>query len=309
MPVAALPNLSDEISGMAITFGALLLFTAMLQAVVAQQMMRTTVAPYVIIGNGTSSCPSQTERESVHQSITSTVRSILLDSANSNCGPGQWHRVAFLNMSDPLQRCPFTWREYSANGVRACGRPPISSASCSSANYFSNGRRYSRVCGQAIGYQIGSTDTFFSPQRTIDGAYVNGLSVTHGVPRTHIWTFAAGLSDNLVPNNEIYSCPCLLAGTSFTPQTPPSFVGDDYYCESGNPTFSFQHTNSLTYTNDPLWDGQQCEGQCCSNGKSPPWFSVELPAPTTDDIQVRVCGTEQTSNEDTAIKLLEIFVQ
>ena len=41
-------------------------------------------------------------------------------------------------------------------------------------------------------------------------------------------------------------------------------------------------TNSLTVTvplfsNDPLWDGEQCEGTCCSGTKSPPWFNVQLP--------------------------------
>ena len=42
-----------------------------------------------------------------------------------------------------------------------------------------------------------------------------------------------------------------------------------------------------------------CEGECCSNGKSPPWFSVTLPNPTYDDIEVRICGDEGTRNEDT----------
>ena len=28
--------------------------------------------------------------------------------------------------------------------------------------------------------------------------YVDGVSITHGSPRTHIWTYAAGASDNLV---------------------------------------------------------------------------------------------------------------
>ena len=61
---------------------------------------------------------------------------------------------------------------------------------------------------------------------------------------------------------------------------------------------------------DKLWDGQQCdhEGTCCTT-KSPPWFSVELPNPTNDDIEVRICGDEGTDNEDTPIELLEIYIQ
>ena len=40
------------------------------------------------------------------------------------------------------------------------------------------------------------------------------------------------------------------------------------------------------YSSDPLWDGHQCEGTCCTGTKSPSWFSVQLPALTTDIIEV-----------------------
>ena len=85
-------------------------------------------------------------------------------------------------------------------------------------------------------------------------------------------------------------------------------IVDDYYCESGNPTSAIP--NKL-YPRDSLWDGQQCEGTCCSGTKSPraPWFSVQLPTLTTDRIEVRICADESTSNEDTPIQLLEIYVQ
>ena len=62
------------------------------------------------------------------------------------------------------------------------------------------------------------------------------------------------------------------------------------------------------YSSDPLWDGQQCEGQCCSNGKSPLWFTVQLSNPTLDDIEVRICADKSTSNEDTTVELIEIYI-
>ena len=96
---------------------------------------------------------------------------------------------------------------------------------------------------------------------------------------------------------------CLCSNASGT--APQSFVGDNYYCESGNPTdsrFSF-------YSTDKLWDGKDCEGTCCTDSKSPPWFSVRLPNPTTESIEVRICGDDATSNEDNPIELLEIYVQ
>ena len=226
----------------------------------------------------------------------------------SICGPGNWQRIAYLNMSDPSHQCPPVWREYSGNGVRACGRPTNASApSCYSMYYSPSLAPFIRVCGKVIGYQVGSTDAF--KLSTINNSYVDGVSITYGSPRTHIWSYASGLSETLIRQYETESCPCRLAGTSFLPQYPPSFVGSNYYCESGNPTNTYQHTNALTYTDDPLWDGQNCEGQCCSDGRTPPWFSVQLTNATAVDIEVRICGSERSSQEDTPINILEIYVQ
>jgi len=42
---------------------------------------------------------------------------------------------------------------------------------------------------------------------------------------------------------------------------------------------------------------------------SPPWFCRQLPQATTDDIEVRICGDEFiTSNEDTTVKVIEIYI-
>ena len=204
------------------------------------------------------------------------------------------------------------WEEYSANGVRACGRPSsLGTFSCSSLNFASGGRQYSKVCGQVIGYQIGSSDVFANQQNSIDTGYVDGVSVTYGSsPCTHIWTYAAGVSETFVPNNDQYTCACVVAGRPTNSQIPPPpFVGDNYYCESGNPSSTFEHTSVFRYTSDPIWDGQRCEGQCCNNGRTPPWFSVTLANPTSDAIEVRICGTERTTNEDTPIEIMELYVQ
>ena len=98
-------------------------------------------------------------------------------------------------------------------------------------------------------------------------------------------------------------CPCL----STEATQPPDYVGHDYYCESANSAFC-DGISGYLYIGDPLWDGKQCEGQCCSNGKSPPWFIVQLSNPTLDDIEVRICGNETTSNEDTPVELIEIYI-
>ena len=46
------------------------------------------------------------------------------------------------------------------------------------------------------------------------------------------------------------------------------------FCESGNQNNG--HSATL-FTDDPLWDGQQCEGTCCTGTNSPPWFSGVSP--------------------------------
>ena len=63
------------------------------------------------------------------------------------------------------------------------------------------------------------------------------------------------------------------------------------------------------YSNDKLWDGQQCEGTCCTGTKSPPWFSVQLHAPTTDAIEVSICCDQNTNDEDVSVELIETYVQ
>lgn len=272
---------------MAIITLSLLVLAVLLQTSVAQAM---TTDPVVIIGDGTDSCPSIEERQNTRQVISSTVYNIIAGRGVLQCGDGFWRRVAYLNMSDSSQQCPSVWREYNINGVRACGRPADATRTCS-ASFYSTGNQYSRVCGQIIGYDVGSPSAFYpsrflAPSSFLDHVYVDGVSVTYGFPRSHVWTFAAGLHD----------CPCYYSPDDPFTVYPPESIRNSSYCESGS-------------SSDPIWDGQQCEGDCCSNGKSPPWFSVVLPSPTMDDLEVRICADQDTDDEDSPISLLELYVQ
>lgn len=284
----------------------LLLVTAVMQLNAAQNIK---LSPLVLSGT-VDTCSPQHSRDMARNNLTQSALT-LLRSRLHPCSGGDWTRVAYLNMSDPSQQCPSPWRLYSANGVRSCGRPTTSSGSCYS-QFYTVQRSYSRVCGRIIGYQVGSTDIFTDMQLSIDDQYVDGISLTHGTPRQHIWTFAAGLSETIITNpgnHEIYTCPCALVGTGFRTQVPPAFVGNNYFCESGNPLSTFQNTNTFEYTDDPLWDGQKCEGHCCNGTISPPWFRVQLPSTTSDNIEIRICSLQGTANEDTPIGLLEIYVE
>jgi hypothetical protein len=116
----------------------------------------------------------------------------------------------------------------------------------------------------------------------------------------HIWTFA-GARDEVSGY-----CPC--DNTSRQSRAPPpAFVGNDYFCDAGNTTYA----GLIFYADNPLWDGAGCGPQstCCSFN-NPPWFYKQLPQPTTDDINIRVCTDGQpVTNEDVAIEVIEIYVQ
>ena len=63
---------------------------------------------------------------------------------------------------------------------------------------------------------------------------------------------------------------------------------------------------------DPFVDGEGCgpNSECCSFN-SPPWFTVQLPSSTTEDIEVRICGNDGggTAHEDTPIRVMELYIK
>ena len=131
---------------------------------------------------------------------------------------GGWMRVAHLNMTDPTHHCPTGFRHIDSP-KRTCGRP---GSGCYSTAYAVDGISYSRVCGRIKAYQYSTMDAFepyyLNRAATIDGVYVDGISLTHGQnPRKHIWTFANALDE--VHSNE-YVCPCTKTDTPFTGAVP-----------------------------------------------------------------------------------------
>ena len=164
------------------------------------------------------------------------------------------------------------------------------------------GVQYSHVCGQAIGYEKGSPSAFHVRKgSSIDSPYVEGVSITYGSPRKHLWTLAVGLSKDHDYTAWGWNCPC----AKHPGDSPPSFVGNDYYCESG----AYGASNSSWYS-DPIWDGMNCPigNSCCSNAGMP-WFEKLLPQPANDDIETRFCCDENHWNEDFAVELLELYIK
>ena len=222
---------------------------------------------------------------------------------NVSCG---WLRVASIDMRDGNSMCSTGLRRIVEGSHTLCARNR-EDLGCSSAVFPIEGVQYTNVSGKIIGYQRKSPDAFYrfiSGQTTVDGNYVDGISVTHGrSPRKHIWTFAAALHE--INNVTPYLCPCTNVDATGT-TAPPAFVGDDYFCDTG----SENQAQFIFYDQDPLWDGQGCgSSNTCCTWNDPPWFMKQLAHPTTDDIEIRLCTDEVTTNEDITFETLDIYVQ
>ncbi len=219
-------------------------------------------------------------------------------------------RVANLDMTDHNQNCPEGLRLATRTEppLRTCGRME-GLARCTSTTYSTYGVEYSNVCGRIIAYQYSTPDGFepsflnISRAVSIDDVYVDGVTLTHGqLPRQHIWTFANAVDET---RSNAMVCPCTSPDLPYTGVVPP-FIGEDYFCETGSrEAFSF-----MFYSNDSLWDGQGCGGtSTCCVFNNPPWFCKQLPQPTTDNIELRICGDQNIDDEDIPIEIAEIYIR
>ena len=203
-------------------------------------------------------------------------------------------RAAYINMRDPANSCPRGLITYYQNSTRICSTYTFTSG-CTSVNFPTYGVPFTKVCGRALGYQYGHTDGF-NLFTSINSYYVEGLSVTHGTPsRNHIWTFAAGESKGSISSS---NCPC----AAHPGRAAHSFVGENYFCESGNAGT----VSNRWYLDDPLWDSQGCASgsTCCNRGG--PWFTTTLNHTVSDDIEVRWCSS--VTNEESGVEQLEIYI-
>lgn len=262
-------------------------------------------------------CQSEQTLSEIKENISTLLTSQVLSRCNSSninsnfsCGgTAGWTRIVYVDVANSSHHCPSGFREYTSP-VRACGRQQTTTASCDSVTLAVNGMQYNQVCGRIIGYQIGSPAAFYSALRLgvqIDSWYLEGISLTHGSPRQHIWSFAATPSETYSTSSGDPSlCPC--SNTAVTYSTP-SFVGNDYFCETATSRRCCSY-KGVFFTDDLLWDGQRCgsSSTCCSYN-TPPWFYKQLPSTTSDDIEVRICSDMGTNDDDTPFKVMEIYVK
>lgn len=219
------------------------------------------------------------------------------------CGVvGGWTRIGIFNAKK--MSCPTGFKLYKRGSEKGCGRPSTKTASCQSMT-FPVGFNYQRVCGAVFGHQYGHTSALYKGAGTIDGPYVDGISITHGSPRKHVWTFMSSFSAIEAKYSKL-NCPCAKGSL----QKSPSFVGNDYFCESGLHT-RWKNKYYTVLFKDKLWNRLnygKAEVKCRRKGL--PWFSKVLKGGiTNDDMELRVCGTGGTNTKDAPFFYYDIFVK
>ena len=219
------------------------------------------------------------------------------------CGghKGGWMKIADLDTSKG-DDCPSGWSK-STSPVAAC-IAPSKDGGCYSSNLSTLSVPYSKVCGMAVGYQKSTTDGFrvynLATSRSLDSPYLDGISITYGIPRKHIWTYAIGHDAQY---DHTSNCPC----SEFAGRLPPSFVHDNYYCESGSGTTAVSNN---VFTTNPLWDGKGCaSGNNYCSDPSLPWFYHQIPLITSQDIETQICRDQESTDEDVLLQELQLYVQ
>ncbi|XP_065883204.1 uncharacterized protein [Dysidea avara] len=213
------------------------------------------------------------------------------------CGNiGGWTRIASVNITRG-DECPTGWNKRSQDGISFC-RSPSDNAGCYPILFSSKEISYKKVCGMTRGYQKGQIDAFLTTNNEIDG-----LSITHGSPRQHIWSYVAGYGDANPANYFRSNCPC-----ASNPGRRSNSLGSNYYCEAG--TANEVPDLDAYYLSDPLWDGVDCPtGNTCCDNPNLPWFYRELDMATMDDVEVRICADEDFDNEGVLVDQLELYIQ
>ena len=205
----------------------------------------------------------------------------------TRCGNiiGGWTRVAHINMTNPEETCPSGLRTITSPQRMCSGQTP---AGCYSVHYPTLGLNFTHVCGRAIGYMSGSADGLDAivTSKTIDSPYVEGLSITYGSPRHHLWSYAAGHTGRCLCHPNRVASP------------PPSFVGQHYYCDGQDGAWNYR-----------IWDGEECfTGSTCCDLPNLPWFHRALNTAISDNIEVRWCRDQEASNENVGVELFELYV-
>ena len=188
---------------------------------------------------------------------------------------------------------PLQLRTFGSN--RLCEKN--SGNSCASVTISVDGQSYTQVRGKVAAYAYNTPDAF----RRLHGAgsgindpYVDGISITYGSPRNHVWTYAASGG-----TLSAYTCPEI--GDAITKQ--PAFVGLDYICVVASKLVAKGGDNLFDV---PIFTTLgNCVGDCPDDLA----FCVTLDESTSDDLELRICTDQSKTDEDIFLKSYDFYIQ
>ena len=178
--------------------------------------------------------------------------------------------------------CPGDW--VKTQGDRCWRNNPDSGGGASSAVFNTQGFAFTEVQAELTAQQHASMDAF----RTsigIDDYYVDGLSLTLGQTagsREHLYTWAVGLYQSSTTS---HSCPGI-GGNQ-----PSSFVGADYFCQSG---ISGSSWNTQWYS-DVLFSSDLA--------------SIDLGVKSVEVIEARLMSDQESNNEDIGVRTFKLLIR
>ena len=195
---------------------------------------------------------------------------------------GGWTQVVDLDFD--TDACPGDWQPTDLGFDKVCSRAASGSGHIRTALLDTCGVAHSELRGNGAMYQYGSTDAFGDfPSTSIDDAYGDVVSITVDDPRTHVFTYVFGFKSGGTDDS---NCPAI-GGAA-----PPAFVGTDFLCETGNPSST---TNERIWYDTPLFAAD--------------WFQVDLGVERTGDVETRLIGTHDTSDEDMGVATFRLQVR
>ena len=123
-------------------------------------------------------------------------------------------RIANVDMRNNQSQCPLGQLVYNVTEERRLCRKPSLAPGCYSTTFSTQGVEHRQVCGKVVGYQYYQPNGFGPSKYTsplIDQTYIDGVSITHGSPQQHVWTFANAHDEEITSgyHTEFTSCPCL----------------------------------------------------------------------------------------------------
>ena len=224
-----------------------------------------------------SSCAQIRERDSTSTSgyyfiklSTGQLRSVYCEM--ERCGEGGWTRVANLDVDN----CPAGFKSKQFGSISTCVTVK-DKANCSPIIYSTLGIRHSRVCGKVRAYADGTPDSHSkSHSNNMNQNYLDGISITSN--SEHVWSFFLGWCDSC---NNHYNL---------------NFLSTDWACSRAK---SCQFRNGK-FCNIELFSSQQC-------GTTLSMFHKDV-KPSKSNLKVRVCRNQARTDEDIALKTIELYI-